>query len=192
MTKNETLEILAIIKVAYPQQLGKISDIEAGAMVELWADTFARVPKAVMQIAVKKIVMQSKFFPSIADMCEALDEMNKDAYCKLTYGRYTDKLGLAELEYSCKMDEAELAAFEKCGKKDFSRYDFKVKYREENPFDKEQFRSYDDATERNLEFIMRSTADFAVTKYSEHRANGAQDFLLGCCEKGQLLIGGGK
>jgi|GEM_PF-3105876 len=88
MTKSETLELLTVLKVAYPQQLGKISDIEAAAMVELWADTFARVPKSVMQIAVKKIVKDSKFFPSIADMCEVLDQINRDADFRLTYGKY--------------------------------------------------------------------------------------------------------
>ena len=188
MTKNETLELLAIIKVAYPQKLGKISELEAGAMVELWANTFAGVPKPIMQIAVKKIVMQTKFFPSIAEMCEVLDDLNRDAYAKLTHGKYNNELSTAEMMHDHKLHEAELEAYENCEDKDkFSRYEFKTKWRDENPFDREQYRAYDEQTERNLEFIMHGTADFAETKCCEYRAGGQKDFLLTQCQGNQML-----
>ena len=86
MTREETIELLAVIKVAYPQQLGKISDIEANAMVGLWADTFRAVPKQVMEIAAKDYIRKNEFFPSIKNMCDVLDELNKKADSRLQIG----------------------------------------------------------------------------------------------------------
>ena len=86
MTREETIELLAVIKVAYPQQLGKISDIEANAMVGLWADTFRAVPKQVMEIAAKDYIRKNEFFPSIKNMCDVLDELNKKTDSRLQIG----------------------------------------------------------------------------------------------------------
>lgn len=138
MTRKETAELLAVIKVAYPQQLGSLSDIEANAMVSLWADEFASVPKEVMQLVVKSIVKKLKFFPSIADICEELDNLNRSSYARL-------------IGDNC-----------------------------------------DDETKRKLEFIRQSTADFAVTKMMEHRADGAKDWLFENLKNKQLQLGGGK
>ena len=136
MTREETAELLAVIKVAYPQQLGKLSDFEANAMVNLWADEFASVPKEVMHLATKSIVKKLKFFPSVADMCEELNELNRSSYSRLI----------------C----------EDC----------------------------DSETKRKLEFIRQSTADFAVTKMMEHRADGAKDWLFENLKNKQLQLGG--
>lgn len=150
MTRDETLELLAIIKVAYPQQLGKISDIEAGAMVNLWTDTFKRVPKEVMEIAAKNFIRKQKYFPSIADMCEELDTLNKDAQSKIEFG------------------------YEVIDDND----DVKIVH-------------YDTETTRKLEFIRQATADFAVVKMMERRADGAKDWLLESIQDKQLRLGGG-
>lgn len=86
MTREESAELLAVIKVAYPQQLGNLSEIEANAMVGLWADTFRAVPKQVMEIAAKEYIRKNKFFPSINAMCEELDALNKKVDTKLQIG----------------------------------------------------------------------------------------------------------
>lgn len=98
MNKQETAELLAIIKVAYPQQLGTMSELEASAMVNLWANTFAEVPQGVMQIAVDAIVRKSHFFPSIADMCDELDALNRRCYSSMVCDN-PDEQTRAKLEF---------------------------------------------------------------------------------------------
>ncbi len=86
MTREETIELLAVIKVAYPQQLGKMSDVEVNAMVGLWADEFRTVPKQVMEIAAKDCIHKNDFFPSIKNLRDALSEMYKIADAKILIG----------------------------------------------------------------------------------------------------------
>jgi hypothetical protein len=124
-------------------------------------------------------------------MCEELDTLNREAYLKLTYGKFTEEK--SQIDYDCEM---EVAYIDECRRivedgeelPQFHKAEFCKKWREENV--KPPLRNYDEETERKLELIRSSTAQFAVTKFMEHRQNGAEDFLLEQLGSGVLQIKG--
>lgn len=80
MTENETTAILAILKTAYPQQLSKITSVEAEAMIKLWAVQFHNIPSDIVMLAVQKIIGTSEFFPSIKEIKKKISGLHCEAW----------------------------------------------------------------------------------------------------------------
>ena len=72
MTREEAIKLLAIIKVAYPSSYKDMDKTSAEATVNMWHTSFPDVPYVVMEMAFNTFRMQSKFPPTVADMCEEL------------------------------------------------------------------------------------------------------------------------
>lgn len=79
MTESETTAILAILKTAYPQQLSKITSVEAEAMIKLWAVQFYNIPSDIVMLAVQKIIGTSEFFPSITEIKDKIKSLHWEA-----------------------------------------------------------------------------------------------------------------
>lgn len=80
MTENETTAILAILKTAYPQQLSKITQAEAEAMIKLWSIQFHNIPSDIVMLAIQKLIGTSEFFPSIPDIKKKLTNLHYEAW----------------------------------------------------------------------------------------------------------------
>lgn len=72
MNREESIKLLALIKVAYPTAYKDMDNASKNATVNMWQKTFPRVPYQIMELAFNRFRMVSKFPPTVADMVEAL------------------------------------------------------------------------------------------------------------------------
>lgn len=79
MTREESTMILGILKTAYPNFYKTMTKEEAYGTIELWADMFVNEDAKIVTIAVKELINNFKFPPTIADV--------KDQIVKLTMER---------------------------------------------------------------------------------------------------------
>lgn len=80
MTQKEALQILAILKAAYPNNYNHISPKEAIGIANVWITQFPDIPSQIVMMAVNKAVSTSKFPPSIADVKSKLSDIYWEAY----------------------------------------------------------------------------------------------------------------
>lgn len=87
MTKKEALQILAILKAAYPSSYNGMTKEEATGTVSVWCMQFADLPAEIVMMAIHKLIGSSKFPPSIAEVKSKVESIHWEAYEKLTsYG----------------------------------------------------------------------------------------------------------
>ena len=79
MTLEESIKLLALIKLAYPNSYKDIDKDTQLATINLWHRTFGSVPFGIMEMALDHFVKSSKFPPSIADICEELKGIHYEA-----------------------------------------------------------------------------------------------------------------
>ena len=80
MTKQEAIQLLALIKVAYPTAYRDMDQASKVATVNMWAGSFPDVPYPIMEQAFNHFRMASKFPPTVADIVDEL----KHIYFKAT------------------------------------------------------------------------------------------------------------
>ena len=79
MSIEESIKLLALIKLAYPNSYKDIDKDTQLATVKMWQRNFDTVPFAVMELAVDHFVKTSKFPPTIADICDELKSIHYEA-----------------------------------------------------------------------------------------------------------------
>lgn len=79
MTLEESIKLLALIKLAYPNSYKDIDKDTQLATVNMWQRAFNTTPLAVMELALDHFVKASKFPPTIADMCDELNSIYFEA-----------------------------------------------------------------------------------------------------------------
>lgn len=79
MTLEESVKLLALIKLAYPNSYKDIDKETQLATVKMWQRAFDNTPFAIMEIALDHFVKASKFPPTIADICEELRGVHYEA-----------------------------------------------------------------------------------------------------------------
>jgi hypothetical protein len=72
MNKQEAIQLLALIKVAYPTAYKDMDNDSKQATVNMWASSFPDVPYPIMEQAFNHFRMQSKFPPTVAEMVDEL------------------------------------------------------------------------------------------------------------------------
>lgn len=80
MTKKEALQVLAILKAAYPNSFNGMNQKEAMGTVAIWSTHFANLSADIVLMAVNKAISTSKFPPSIAEVKEKLSSIHWEAY----------------------------------------------------------------------------------------------------------------
>lgn len=80
MTFEESVKLLALIKLAYPNSYKDIDKDTQLATVNLWQRAFANVPFAVVELGLDHFVKGSKFPPTIAEICEELKGIHAEAF----------------------------------------------------------------------------------------------------------------
>lgn len=79
MTLEESVKLLALIKLAYPNSYKDIDKDTQLATVKMWQRNFDTVPFAIMELALDHFVKVSKFPPTIADIYEELKSLYYEA-----------------------------------------------------------------------------------------------------------------
>lgn len=72
MNREESIKLLALIKVAYPSAYKDMDKETKLATVNMWQTTFPSVPYTIMEMAFNRFRMTSKFPPTVAEMAEEL------------------------------------------------------------------------------------------------------------------------
>jgi hypothetical protein len=79
MNREETIKLLALIKVAYPAAYKDMDKETKLATVNMWQTTFPSVPYSIMEMAFNRFRLTSKFPPTVADMAEAIANVHYQA-----------------------------------------------------------------------------------------------------------------
>ena len=79
MTLEESIKLLALIKLAYPNSYKDIDKDTQLATINMWQRAFENVSFTIMELALDHFVKASKFPPTIADMCEELRNTHYEA-----------------------------------------------------------------------------------------------------------------
>ncbi len=87
MTKKEALQILAILKAAYPSSYNNMTKEEASGTVAIWAMQFAEMPVDIVMMAIHKLISTSKFPPSVAEVKDKIKAIHWEAYDAITVYR---------------------------------------------------------------------------------------------------------
>lgn len=72
MNREESIKLLALIKVAYPTAYKDMDKETKLATVNMWQTTFPSVPYSIMEMAFNRFRLTSKFPPTVAEMAEEL------------------------------------------------------------------------------------------------------------------------
>ena len=79
MTLEESVKLLALIKLAYPNSYKDIDKDTQLATVKMWQRNFDTIPLAIIEMALDHFVKKSKFPPTIADMWDELKNLHYEA-----------------------------------------------------------------------------------------------------------------
>ena len=79
MNREESIKLLALIKVAYPTAYKDMDNASKQATVNMWHTTFPKVPYPIMEMALNRYRLSSKFPPTVAEMCEELKHLHWQA-----------------------------------------------------------------------------------------------------------------
>lgn len=79
MTREDTIKVLSILRVAYPNFYKGLSKQEANAVIDMWAMQFIDIPCDIVCIAINKLISTNKFPPSIAEVKGKLKSMYAEA-----------------------------------------------------------------------------------------------------------------
>ena len=92
MNKQETTQLLALIKVAYPTAYRDMDVATKKATVNMWASSFPDVPYPIMEQAFNHFRMTSKFPPTVAEMVDELKQIHYQATeCALVHKSFGDE-----------------------------------------------------------------------------------------------------
>ena len=79
MNTVEATQLLALIKLAYPNAYKGMDNASAMATVNMWEASFRDVPYQIMEQAFNSLRMQLKFPPTVADMAEQMRALHYEA-----------------------------------------------------------------------------------------------------------------
>lgn len=79
VTDKEAVQVLAILKAAYPNSYKGMTKDEARATATVWAVQFADIPVQVVSIAVNKLISSSPFPPAICEVKNKLGSLYLEA-----------------------------------------------------------------------------------------------------------------
>ena len=91
MTREDTIKVLSILRVAYPNFYKGLSKQEANAVIDMWAMQFIDIPCDIVCIAINKLISTNKFPPSIAEVKCKLKSMYAEAVIGLVSFDTDDK-----------------------------------------------------------------------------------------------------
>ena len=82
MTKKEAIQVLAILKAAYPNYYKDISAEEAQGTISVWSMQFSELSAEIVLMALNKHISTNKFPPTIAEIKEKITAIYWEAHGK--------------------------------------------------------------------------------------------------------------
>lgn len=104
MTREETAQVLAILKATYPNSYKNMTTAEANGTITVWQTQFAAIPVEVIIIALHKVISTSVFPPTIADIRGMFRRIYIEADC--TINDSADGITPEELEQCKRIKQA--------------------------------------------------------------------------------------
>ena len=101
MTKEETLQILAVLRASYPTEYMNLTAEGASGVVGVWSMHFADVPVDIVLMALNKWVSTNKKSPTVADINEKLKTVHWDAVSMIEQSHTDDTISADEVN-ACK------------------------------------------------------------------------------------------
>lgn len=80
MTRQEAIQLLSILKAAYPNSYKGMTKDEANGTINIWATQFNNMPYNVVIIAVNKLISTNTFPPSIGEVKEKIRGLYWEAW----------------------------------------------------------------------------------------------------------------
>ena len=80
MTKKEAVQILAVLKAAYPASYNGMTKEEATGTVTVWAMQFQDMPADIVMMAIQKLIATNKFPPTVAEVNDKLQSIHWEVY----------------------------------------------------------------------------------------------------------------
>ena len=90
MTREESIKLLALIKVAYPTAYKDMDKESKLATVNMWQMSFPTVPYVIMEMAFERFRRKSKYPPTVAEMVEELHGLY---YCAIVDANVAQGIG---------------------------------------------------------------------------------------------------
>lgn len=87
MNREESIKLLALIKVAYPTAYKDMDNASKQATVNMWHSTFTDMPYPIMEMAFNHFRLKSKFPPTVAEMAEELKGLYYEALQGAMYAK---------------------------------------------------------------------------------------------------------
>ena len=97
MTKKEALQVLAILKAAYPASYNGNKE-EAAGTVSVWCMQFTDVPADIVLMAIHKLISTSKFPPTVAEVKSKISALHWEAYSALSDGMRYKRISEEEMQ----------------------------------------------------------------------------------------------
>lgn len=98
MTREESIKLLALIKVAYPTAYKDMDRETKLATVNMWQMSFPTVPYVIMEMAFNSFRLKSKYPPTVAEMIEELRNLH---YCAMVDANVAKNIGDHEAFRRC-------------------------------------------------------------------------------------------
>lgn len=83
MTREDTVKIMAVIKVAYPGYYKDASKVDIAAAVNLWFSMLSDEPYGVVETAIKRLIAVNKWPPTISEVLEQIAAVKSGGACYL-------------------------------------------------------------------------------------------------------------
>ena len=107
MNKKEAVQILAILKAAYPSSYNGMTKEEASGTVSVWAMQFESIPVDIVMMAIHKLIASNKFPPTVAEVKDKIKSIHWEAYESITRMKNflpEETLKKCEMIYEATMD----------------------------------------------------------------------------------------
>ena len=119
MTRQEAIQLLSILKAAYPNSYKGITKEEANGTINIWATQFNNIPFNVVIIAVNKLISTNIFPPTISEVKEKIRSLYWEAWGMLNNHKQategiilTDDPDEIPIKWGTPLDDTTLAAVE--------------------------------------------------------------------------------
>jgi hypothetical protein len=98
MTREESIKLLALIKVAYPTAYKDMDRETKLATVNMWQMSFPTVPYVIMEMAFNSFRLKSKYPPTVAEM---VDELRNSYYSAVLNANVAQGMGDSDTYRRC-------------------------------------------------------------------------------------------
>ena len=86
MSREETVQILSLLKAAYPNFYKGMTRPECNGVISVWSTQFTGIPVQIVLMAVNKLISVNTFPPTVAEVKSKLKSLYYEAVAELLTG----------------------------------------------------------------------------------------------------------